>query len=313
MLVSLFSILICIICIALFFLLYMLKIGVGFCSLLWSAVNSNVSLVRFVFRTLTLTLVWYVNFAMKPLLYHGDHFVETTSNCSNFSESFFTEEIQNGSVTTFFYDVSSFITVTFQYFEHPWAVKILLLILLGNIVSVLSKVGKQFKNIIQRSAPRLNNYEWQGVWDKMGKYLGQWAPPVFWNFTPEQVQNPEKLVEYLDKVCCHPGNSREMQIIATCWGLAHAYRALFNTIQCPQREEKVSGSDSKTTCNAATQTWATGPVAEPKNQPVPVSVAPVHKKKFWKRKSARLVREEEASSKREPEEELYEYPGEGPS
>ncbi|XP_009319969.1 PREDICTED: eukaryotic translation initiation factor 3 subunit H [Pygoscelis adeliae] len=66
-----------------------------------------------------------------------------------------------------------------------------------------------------------------------------------------------------------------MQIIATCWGLAHAYRALFNTIQYPQRQEKVSGSDSKTTCTAATQTLVTGPVAELKNQPVPVSVAPV--------------------------------------
>ncbi|KAK4819027.1 hypothetical protein QYF61_024181 [Mycteria americana] len=39
----------------------------------------------------------------------------------------------------------------------------------------------------------------------MGKYLGQWAPPMFWNLTPEQVQNPEKLVKYLEKVCCHPG------------------------------------------------------------------------------------------------------------
>ncbi|KAF1437144.1 Trafficking protein particle complex subunit 13, partial [Pygoscelis papua] len=82
-----------------------------------------------------------------------------TAGESDFSESFFTEEIQNGSVTTFFYDVSSFITVTFQYFEQPWVVKIFLLVLLGNIVSVLSKVGKQFKNIIQRSAPRLDSYD----------------------------------------------------------------------------------------------------------------------------------------------------------
>ncbi|KAK0682538.1 PTPRK phosphatase, partial [Pygoscelis papua] len=92
----------------------------------------------------------------------------------------------------------------------------------------------------------------------------------------------------------------KMQIIATCWGLAHAYRALFNTIQYPQGEAKVSGSDSKTTGPAATQTPATGPaatqspaispVAELKNQPVPVSVAPVHKKKFWKRKLAQPMR-----------------------
>ncbi|KAK4810962.1 hypothetical protein QYF61_014434 [Mycteria americana] len=71
-----------------------------------------------------------------------------------------------------------------------------------------------FKNTTQRSALRLDSYEWQGVWDSMGKYLGQWAPPLFWNFTPEQVLNPEKLVEYLEKVCSHPGNSRETQITA---------------------------------------------------------------------------------------------------
>ena len=74
--------------------------------------------------------------------------------------------------------------------------------------------------------------EWLGVWDSMGKYLGQWAPPVFLKLTPEQVQNPDKLVKYLQKVCRHPGNSRETQITAICWGLAHAYRALFNLIQC---------------------------------------------------------------------------------
>ncbi|GAB0203955.1 microtubule-associated protein RP/EB family member 1-like [Grus japonensis] len=97
---------------------------------------------------------------------------------------------------------------------------------------------------------------------------------MFWNFTPEQVQNPEKLVEYLEKVCCHPGNSREKQVTATRWGLAHAYRALLKTIQYPQGEEKVSGSDDKTTGTAATPTPATGTAAEPENQLVPVSVIP---------------------------------------
>ncbi|KAK4832073.1 hypothetical protein QYF61_020629 [Mycteria americana] len=162
-------------------------------------------------------------------------------------------------------------------------------------------VNKKFKNIIQRAVPRLDSYEWQGVWDSMGKCLSYWTPPVFWNFTPEQAQNPEKLVKY--KVCCHSGNSRETQIIATCWGLAHAYRALFNTIQCSQGEEKVSGSDDKVTGTTATPlspaTYiavtptpvtdiavtpapATGTATEPGNQPVPVSVAPTPKKKSWR-------------------------------
>ncbi|KAK4832302.1 hypothetical protein QYF61_021701 [Mycteria americana] len=80
----------------------------------------------------------------------------------------------------------------------------------------------------------------------MGKCLGWWSPPMFWNFTPEQVQNPEKLVEYLEKVCCHPDNSKEIQITAMCWGLAHAYQDLFNTIENPQ------GSGDKTTDTTAT-------------------------------------------------------------
>ncbi|KAK4831209.1 hypothetical protein QYF61_016046 [Mycteria americana] len=224
-------------------------------------------------------------------------------------------------------------SVTFQYFEQPWVVKILLLVLLGNIVSNLSKVSKQFKNIIQRSAPRPDSYEWQGVWDSMGKCLGRWAPPVFWNFTPEQVQNPEKLIEYLEKVCSHPGNSRETQITATYWDLAHAYRALFNTIQNPQ------GSGDKMTVTADTAaplatgtaavpiTPATGTVAAPAapatgtaaaaapnnsvtsiavqtgNKPVSVSVAPIHKKKSWKRKSAHLEREDERAGPSQGEEE----------
>ena len=116
----------------------------------------------------------------------------------------------------------------FENFEYLWDVETSMVLLLGasmflNVVQVLLTVKQLFRNISHRSAPRLDNYEWQGVWGSTGKYLGQWAPPVFWNFTPEQVQNLEKLVKYLEKVCCHPGNSRETQITATCCGLAHAY------------------------------------------------------------------------------------------
>ena len=169
----------------------------------------------------------------------------------------------------------------------------------------------------------------------MGKYLGQRALPGFWNFSLEQVQDPEQLEKYLEEVCCHPGNSRETQITARCWGLAHAYRALVNTIQNPQGEEKASGSDNKATGTTATPnapatgtvatpspavtgtmatpalatdtavtpTPATGPAAEPGNQAVPVSVTPIHKKKSWKRKSARLEREDERAGPSEGEKE----------
>jgi len=97
------------------------------------------------------------------------------------------------------------VVTAFEHFQYPWdaRVSMLLSLCLLNGFQVLFGVKQVVKNIGQRSAPRLDSYEWLGVWDSMDKYLRQWAPPVFWN-TPEQVQNPEKLVEYLE-VCCHPG------------------------------------------------------------------------------------------------------------
>ncbi|KAM9644848.1 uncharacterized protein ACIBXB_013057 [Morphnus guianensis] len=169
--------------------------------------------------------------------------------------------------TPFFPSLVTMAFENFGKFEYPWDVETSMDLLLGtsmvlNVVQALFKVKQLFK-ITQRSAPKLDNYEWQGVWGSMGKYLEKWAPPMFWKFTPEQVQNPEELVKYLEKVCCHPGSSREIQITATCWGLAHAYRALFDTTQHPQGEEKVSGPNNKTMSTAVTQTPEMGAVAPP--------------------------------------------------
>lgn len=127
------------------------------------------------------------------------------------------------------------------------------------------------------------------------------------------MQNPEKLAKYLDKVFCHPGNSRKTQI--THLGLSQAYQALFNITQYPQGAEKVSGSDGKTTGSAAPPTPATGTAAEPKNQHSVVSVSSVHKIKYWKQKWGHLVRDKKASSKREQEEKVDEadYSKAGPS
>ncbi|KAM9575877.1 uncharacterized protein ACIB01_003549 [Guaruba guarouba] len=172
---------------------------------------------------------------------------------------------------------------------------------------VLSTVKQLSKNTTKRSSPRLDSHEWQGAWDSMGKHLSQLAPPVHWNFTAEQVQNPEKLVKHLNEVCCRPGNTREEQITATCWGLAYAYRALY----CKKQEKDVSGSDGKATDNtaapspaistaviptplkdiAATPTPVEGTAAEPKDQSVPVSVASIIRR--CKQKATRVVMEDE--------------------
>jgi len=89
------------------------------------------------------------------------------------------------------------------------------------------------------------------MWNGMGKCLGRWASPEFWNCTPEQVQNPDKLVEHLEEVCCHPRNSRQTQITAMCWGLAQAYRALFNTIQCSKWKGGGKQSDRHQLCSCS--------------------------------------------------------------
>ena len=101
-------------CHALFFLLYMLKIGVGFCSLLCSVVISDVLPGRFFIKTLTLSLIWYLSSVLKPLLYFGYHLMETINNYTSSSERFFVEEIQNGTFATFFCDVFSPVTITSQ-------------------------------------------------------------------------------------------------------------------------------------------------------------------------------------------------------
>ena len=122
-----------------------------------------------------------------------------------------------------------------------------LLFCLLNGFQVLFRVKQVVKNIAQRSALGLDSCEWQVVWDSKDKCLGEWTPLVFLKLTPQQVQNPYKLVKYLEEVCCHPGNSRETQITATCWGLAQAYRALFHTVQC----SKGKGGGNKATGTVA--------------------------------------------------------------
>ena len=117
------------------------------------------------------------------------------------------------------------VLMAFENFEYPWDDQgsTLLFLCLLNGLEVLFRVKQAVKNIMQRPAPGPDICEWLGVWDSMGTYRGQWAPPVFFKLTPEQVQDPDKLVKYLQKVCCHPGNSRETQINTMCWGLANAY------------------------------------------------------------------------------------------
>ncbi|PKU32708.1 ubiquitin carboxyl-terminal hydrolase 4 [Limosa lapponica baueri] len=169
---------------------------------------------------------------------------------------------------------------------------------------------------------------------------------VVWDFTPEQLQDPDKVIEYLKGKCC--GYSRETQLTALCWALASIYQALLNIVQHPQEKEmetRLTGSvatatpvtdtvatptpvvdtavtptpaagavatptpvagnvvtPTSVTGNVVTPTPVAGTATEPENQPVPVSVDPIQKKRYTK-KSVCLVRDDnDPGSSREQEE-----------
>jgi len=165
--------------------------------------------------SLCMKLGLYLHAALRSLPYLGSYILEFINNG--------TQSVGKTRGDTFphsFTPPLSFrpVLMAFENFEYPWDAQgsTLLLSCLLNGLQVLFRVKQVVKNIVQRPAPGLDSYEWLGVWDSMGKYLGQWTPLMFLKLTPEQVQNPDKLVKYLQKVCCHPGNSRETQITPMC-------------------------------------------------------------------------------------------------
>ncbi|KAK4806757.1 hypothetical protein QYF61_005553 [Mycteria americana] len=111
---------------------------------------------------------------------------------------------------------------------------------------------------------------------------------MVWDFTPQQAWNPVEVAEHLKKGCL--AFTKEIQLLALCWGQAYAYRA------CVCVGKRVSGSE-------ALQTES---VAKPETQTSTITVAPIFKKKQWKCKSTWLVRDEEAPPEREQEEESEE-------
>ncbi|GAB0203616.1 hypothetical protein GRJ2_002827200 [Grus japonensis] len=138
---------------------------------------------------------------------------------------------------------------------------------------------------------------------------------MVWSFTPEQLQDPDKMVgKEMKGKCC--GDSKETQLTALCWALATIYQTLLDRRQHhPEGESRPTGpaaaqtpatgpaaAQTPATGLAAAQTPATGTVAEPKDQPIPVSVAPIHKKKYT-RKSVRLVKDDDESGPSREQEE----------
>lgn len=151
------------------------------------------------------------------------------------------------------------VMVAFQNFKYPWDVHTSMFSLLCLLSALLSKVKQILKSVIQRSVLRQDSYEWQGEWEDKGRHLEQWAPPMLWKFTPEQLRNPKKMEQCLKKGCHHPGSTRHTQITATCWGLVYAYQATLNTNPAPPRD--AAANSTPVTDTAANPSPATDTVA----------------------------------------------------
>jgi len=79
-LIYLFLILVYLICAVFPFLLYVLKTGFGFCSLLCSVECSGILPGKFIIKTLALGLIWYLGCVLRLLLYFGCHLMESINN-----------------------------------------------------------------------------------------------------------------------------------------------------------------------------------------------------------------------------------------
>ena len=121
-------------------------------------------------------------------------------------------------------------SLSFESFMQFLNAHLIMLSISLNVLLIIS-LSICIYHILRKPSPKPENTEWQGVWRGLGETLERWTSSVSWNFTPERLKDPESLNAYLTQECCGSGRSEEAQMI---WGLANAYRALFNSI--PERE-----------------------------------------------------------------------------
>ncbi|KAF4794900.1 hypothetical protein TURU_097774 [Turdus rufiventris] len=93
------------------------------------------------------------------------------------------------------------VTTVFENFEFPLDVMESLFLLLS-LPGLLTAVHNMFRvrteifgEVIQRSAPRVNSHEWHGMREKMGQFLEDFSALMICEFTPEQLQDPDKVTE----------------------------------------------------------------------------------------------------------------------
>lgn len=114
----------------------------------------------------------------------------------------------------------------------------------------------------------------------MGKCLGQWSLPLFWNFTPEHVQNPDKLVKYWGKLLSDwqcPRN-KSLGCAGSLPTSTKSFSILFSTLR-GKRKREVPEPKDRLAGTVATKAPSTGSAAATYNQPGPVPATPAEKMK----------------------------------
>ena len=126
--------------------------------------------------SLCMKLGLYLHVALRSFPYLGSYVLEFVNNQ--------TQSVGKTGVDTFPHSFDPplslrLLLMAFENFEYPWDAQNcgFLLLCFLNGLQVLFRVKQVVKNIVQRPAPGLDSCEWLGVWDSMGKYLGQWTTP----------------------------------------------------------------------------------------------------------------------------------------
>lgn len=121
----------------------------------------------------------------------------------------------------------------------------------------------------------------------MKRYLRQSTPPVFWNFTPEKVQNPEKKNGEKNVVILAIAERQQSLQCAGAWPmLTECYSTLFSTPKGKRMSLDLTAKQQvlrplQPLQQALQLLWgycslATGIAAEPEKQPIPISVISDH-------------------------------------
>lgn len=152
--------------------------------------------------------------------------------------------------------------------------------------------GEISREVAQRSILGVKNPEWHGMWKDIGQILKKFPSPVVWKFPPEQIQNPEKVAEYLKEN--YSGSFKEGKLIALCWALDNAYSMLLITAQ---QHLQLEGKGNKSADTPVTQA-----TVKPEGQPKPVVATPVQRRKY-KTKCICLVDDDGEAEPSQPAEE----------